>query len=73
MHFIVDESTGTRVVAYLRSLGHDALAVAEIMPQVDDLDILARAVSEGRILITNDKDLRTDKRTVCRIDIHRRE
>jgi predicted nuclease of predicted toxin-antitoxin system len=56
MHFIVDESTGTGVVAYLRSLGHDALAVAETMPQADDLDILARAVSEGRILITNDKD-----------------
>ena len=56
MHFIVDESTGTGVVAYLRSVGHDALAVAEIMPQANDPDILARAVSEERILVTNDKD-----------------
>lgn len=56
MQFIVDESTGTAVVEYLRSVGHDVLAVAEAMPQADDLDILARAVSERRILITNDKD-----------------
>ena len=33
MHFIVDESTGTAVVKYLRSVGHDVLAVAETMPQ----------------------------------------
>ena len=56
MRFIVDESTGTAVVEYLRSIGHDVLAVAEMMPQADDRDILARAVSEGRILVTNDKD-----------------
>jgi predicted nuclease of predicted toxin-antitoxin system len=56
MRFAVDESTGTAVVEYLRSLGHDVLAVAGTMPQADDLDILDRAVSEGRILITNDKD-----------------
>lgn len=56
MQFIVDESTGTAVVEYLRSVGHDVLAVAEVIPQADDGDILARAVSEARILITNDKD-----------------
>jgi len=56
MEFIVDESTGRAVVEYLRSVGHDVLAVAEAMPQADDRDILARAVSEGRILVTNDKD-----------------
>lgn len=56
MEFIVDESTGTAVVEYLRTLGHDVLAVAEVMPQANDQDIMARAVSEGRILVTNDKD-----------------
>ena len=56
MQFIIDESTGTAVVEYLRSAGHDVLAVAEVMPQATDDDILARAVSEGRILLTNDKD-----------------
>lgn len=56
MDFMVDESTGTAVVAYLRSLGHDVLAVAEAMPQATDQDILARALRDTRILITNDKD-----------------
>ena len=42
MKFIVDECTG--------------MAVAEIMPQAEDHTILTKAVKEGRILITNDKD-----------------
>ena len=56
MRFVVDESTGAAVVAYLRRVGHNVLAVAEAMPQADDPDILARAAGEDRILITNDKD-----------------
>jgi len=56
MRFMVDESTGTAVVEYLRRNGHDTLAVAEAMPQADDRDIIARAASEERVLITNDKD-----------------
>ena len=56
MKFIVDESTGMAVGEYLRRVGHDVLAVAEAMSQADDVDILTRAVSEGRILVTNDKD-----------------
>jgi predicted nuclease of predicted toxin-antitoxin system len=54
MRFLVDESTGAAVVAYLRRTGHDVLAVAEAMPQADDPDILARGAKEDRILITND-------------------
>lgn len=56
MRFIVDESTGLAVVKHLRDTGHDVLAVAEQMPQAVDADILTRAQSEQRILITNDKD-----------------
>ena len=56
MKFIVDESTGTSVVRYLRAAGHDVLAVVESMPAAKDGDILDRAVDEGRIVITNDKD-----------------
>ena len=56
MRFLVDESAGVAVVGYLRSAGHDVLAVAETMPQADDPDILARAESENRVLVTNDKD-----------------
>jgi predicted nuclease of predicted toxin-antitoxin system len=53
---LVDESTGVAVVAYLRSAGHDVVAVAEAMPQADDSDILSYAANEGRVLLTNDKD-----------------
>jgi predicted nuclease of predicted toxin-antitoxin system len=56
MRLIVDESTGTTVVAYLRAAGHDVLAVAEAMPQADDAAILERAEREARVLLTNDKD-----------------
>jgi len=56
MDFLVDESTGRAVVDYLRGIGHDVLAVAETMPQAEDRHILARAASERRILVTNDKD-----------------
>ena len=49
MRFLVDESTGAAVVAYLRRIGQDVLAVAEAMPQAGDPDILARAAGEDRI------------------------
>jgi predicted nuclease of predicted toxin-antitoxin system len=56
MQFIIDESTGSAVVDYLRDNGHDVLAVNEDLPQADDFIILDRAVKDNRILITNDKD-----------------
>jgi predicted nuclease of predicted toxin-antitoxin system len=56
MRFLVDESTGAAVVEYLRRNDHDTLAVAEAMPQADDRDVITRAASEERVLITNDKD-----------------
>ena len=56
MKFLVDECVGTSVVTALREAGHDVLAVVDIMPQATDEDILHRAVEEGRIVVTNDKD-----------------
>lgn len=56
MRLIVDESTGTAVVEHLRALGHDVLAVGELMPQAEDPDVLSRSVAESRVLVTNDKD-----------------
>lgn len=56
MRFLVDECTGTSVVAYLREAGHDAVAVADVMPEADDEDILNYAVTEERVVVTNDKD-----------------
>jgi len=43
------------VVACLRDEGYDAVAVVEVMPEANDEEILDRAVSEGRIVVTNDK------------------
>ncbi|HQE94013.1 MAG TPA: DUF5615 family PIN-like protein [Anaerolineae bacterium] len=56
MKFLVDECAGTSVVDCLRDAGHDVVAVAEVMPQADDAQILEYAVLEARILVTNDKD-----------------
>ena len=56
MKFIVDESTGKSVVDYLRSLHCDVLSVYETMRQAPDREILLRAETDKRILITNDKD-----------------
>lgn len=54
--FIVDECTGAAVVAYLRNQGFDVISVSEALPQAVDRDILQYAVSDRRIVITNDKD-----------------
>ena len=56
MRSIVDESTGAAVVEYLKAAGHDVLAVAESMPRAGDPEILATALGEKRIVVTNDKD-----------------
>jgi uncharacterized protein with PIN domain len=56
MKFVVDESTGQSVVNELRRLGHDVLAIRESYPSIDDPPILNIAVSEKRIVLTNDKD-----------------
>lgn len=56
MRFLIDESTGFAVAGYIRSLDHDVEIVAEIMPEADDHEILTYAVTENRIVVTNDKD-----------------
>lgn len=56
MRFLVDESTGLAVVAFLRREGHDVIAVSEAMPQADDDAILDMARTEERIVVTNEKD-----------------
>ena len=56
MRGIVDESTGVVVARWLRSLGHDILSIREDRPRMIDEDILALAVRDDRVVITNDKD-----------------
>jgi predicted nuclease of predicted toxin-antitoxin system len=56
LRFLVDESTGYLVTNYLLDAGYDAISVVDLFPRVSDKDILAYAVQEDRIVITNDKD-----------------
>jgi predicted nuclease of predicted toxin-antitoxin system len=56
LRFIVDESTGSAVAEYLQQAGYDVLFAGDIMAQADDSDILALAVHQQRIVVTNDKD-----------------
>lgn len=53
----MDESTGATVAELLRRMGYDALAVVDEMRGAKDESVLSRAHQEGRILVTNDKEL----------------
>ena len=56
MRFLADESCDVIVVDGLRAAGHDVLAIAEASPGTDDVEVIRLAVSEQRILLTEDKD-----------------
>ncbi len=57
MRFLFDEGLPFRLAAYLEEQGHDVAAVGRDHPHaLDDRDVLAIAVREHRILVTNDKD-----------------
>lgn len=56
MRFLADECCDVLIVHILRDLGYDVTYVAELMPGLTDDDVLARSVSEERILLTEDHD-----------------
>jgi predicted nuclease of predicted toxin-antitoxin system len=56
MRFLVDESTGPAVARWLRERGHDVFSVYDQAPGMSDDEVIQRAYTENRILITNDKD-----------------
>ena len=56
MRFLVDECTGPKVAAWLRSKGHDVFDVFGQARGSTDSEIIEKAYQEDRILITNDKD-----------------
>jgi predicted nuclease of predicted toxin-antitoxin system len=56
MRFLADESCDFAVVRALRNAGHDVLAVAEIAPAAADDSVLAMAIRQKRVLLTEDKD-----------------
>ena len=56
MRLLADESCDFTVVSALRSAGHDVTAIAEISPSAEDAPVLAMARTDGRVLVTEDKD-----------------
>lgn len=57
MRFLLDESADARLVPYLRSEGHEATRIATEYPAgLPDIQVLALAVEERRVLITADRD-----------------
>ena len=57
MKFLIDQDVYALTVTFLRRLGHDVVTAAEIgMLRATDSDLLARATSEARLLLTRDKD-----------------
>ncbi len=56
MRFLVDECVGPSVVRWLRMNNHDATSAYEDCRGWEDESILEKAYSEGRIVVTMDKD-----------------
>jgi len=54
--FLVDECTGRRLSMMLNNAGYDTIFVGDWKPSAHDEEVLHKAKSDGRILITEDKD-----------------
>jgi hypothetical protein len=56
MKLLANENFPGEAVRALRARGHDVLWVRREMPGAPDADVVGRARSEGRLLVTFDKD-----------------
>jgi len=57
MKFLADIGISPRSAKFLRDLGHDAIHLHdEGLDRLSDANILAKALSEGRIVLTHDLD-----------------
>lgn len=57
MRFLADMGISPHTVAFLQGLGHDAAHLHDQgLDRLDDTDILAKARTEGRILLAHDLD-----------------
>lgn len=56
MRFLADESCDAAVVRALRSAGHDVVEVRALSPGAEDQTVVHLALSESRVLLTEDKD-----------------
>jgi len=56
LKFLADECCDSGIVANLRAAGHDVVYVPERQAGISDDEILQIALTEDRILLTEDKD-----------------
>ena len=56
MKFLIDECVGLSVANWLKEQGYDAVSVYDIGIGISDDEVLQKAFSGNRILITCDKD-----------------
>lgn len=56
MRWLADECVAAPLVTLLRAEGHDVLFVAEAAAGYSDADVVALALTEKRLLLTEDKD-----------------
>ncbi|MBV8118555.1 MAG: DUF5615 family PIN-like protein [Alphaproteobacteria bacterium] len=56
MRFLANENFPGAAVSMIKSAGHDIVWVRSAAPGASDLEVLARAAQESRILLTFDKD-----------------
>src|SRR3954452_2708209 len=56
MRWLADECVAASLITFLREGGHDVLYVAETAGGLSDTDVIALALRENRIMLTDDKD-----------------
>jgi len=57
LRFLVDQCLAVELASHLAAAGHDAVHVATYgLSRADDAEILARAATEGRVLVSADTD-----------------
>lgn len=56
LKFLVDVGVGRQVEKWLKEKGYNIESIRDKDPKMDDEEILGIAVSEGRMVITMDKD-----------------
>jgi predicted nuclease of predicted toxin-antitoxin system len=56
VRWLIDECVDADLVALLRQSGHDAVYMCDVAPRSTDVEVMHRADSENRLLLTEDKD-----------------
>lgn len=56
MRWLIDECADASLAERLRNTGHDVVYMSDVAPRSTDAEVMRRAESEKRLLLTEDKD-----------------